>query len=81
MEYSIENYEKSSKIKTTTSTSTHKEYYTPQKSPNFTIILPNVSEFLIYFPSKNNDQENNDLEDEDNSKKNKNKEEFYKKNI
>ena len=69
MEYSIANYEKSSKIKTSTSTSTHKEYYTPQKSPNFTLILPNVLEFLIYFPTKNNDNENNDLEDEDNSKK------------
>ena len=69
MEYDTKNYENSLRTKTTTTT--HKEYYTTQQVPNFSLILPSVSDFLISFPTKNVDQENNDdeLEIDDNSKK------------
>ena len=60
------NYKEKPKIKTTT----HKELYTPKKRPNFSLILPNVKNFWVYFPSSKIDEDSfNDLENEDNSKK------------
>ena len=67
MEYISKSGARSFKSKTTTS----KEYYTPSKRPNFSIILPRASNFWVYFPTTNIDEENYNDENEidQNSKK------------
>ena len=67
MEYISKNNAKTFKSKTTT----QREYYTPSKRPNFSMILPKSSNFWVYFPDSNIDQDNYDdeIENEENSKK------------
>jgi endonuclease/exonuclease/phosphatase family metal-dependent hydrolase len=67
MEYISKNNAKAFKSKTTT----QREYYTPSKRPNFSMILPKSSNFWVYFPDSNIDQDNYDdeIENEENSKK------------
>ena len=67
MKFNSKNNEKSTNTKTTTYT----EYSTPKKKPNFSHILPKKTNFLIYFPTNNNNDQNydNDLENEENSQK------------
>lgn len=45
-------------------TSTYTEYSTPKKAPNFAAILPRVTNFLVYFPNYNIEQENFENEGE-----------------
>ena len=77
MKFNSKNNEKSTNTKTTTYT----EYSTPKKKPNFSHILPKKTNFLIYFPTNNNNDQNydNDLENEENSQKIKLKKKSIKK--
>ena len=61
----------SSENKTITKTSTYSEYSTPKKKPNFSFILPKKTNYLIYFPINNENDENydGDLENEENERK------------
>ena len=66
MDYNFNIKEKPSKKKTTI----QKEYYTPTKLPNFSIILPNVSYFSVYFPTTNIEEDNyNNLDKGENQNK------------
>ena len=60
-----------SENKTTRKTTTYSEYSTPKKKPNFSFILPKKNNFLVYFPSNNENDESydGDLENEENERK------------
>ena len=68
MDSYIRNKEKITRTKTS---STHKEYSTPKKMPNFSNILPQASNFYVCFPKNNVEEENydDDFENEENNSK------------
>ena len=68
MDSYVRTKQKSERTKTT---STHKEYSTPKKMPNFSSILPQASNFYVCFPKNNAEEENYDdeLENEENNSK------------
>ena len=62
---------KKKKNQKTSKTTTVTEFSTPKKNPNFPFILKMVTDFFIYFPNNNIEQENyeNKIENEENNNK------------
>ena len=62
---------KKKKNQKTSKTTTVTEFSTPKKNPNFPFILKMVTDFFIYFPNNNIEQENyeNNIENEENNNK------------